>query len=115
MPKARKRWEGRRFTDEERTTAYRMLLAGAKYTQIATELECSIKFLYRLFGRQKEHVRRSNQRAERHLSLAEREEISRHLKSGESMRSIARHLGRAASNITREVNANGGRKASRAL
>ena len=114
MPKARKRWEGRRFTDEERTTAYRMLLAGAKYTQIATELECSIKFLYRLFGRQKEHVRRSNQRAERHLSLAEREEISRHLKSGESMRSIARHLGRAASTITREVHANGGRNAYRA-
>jgi|OM-RGC.v1.037401777 hypothetical protein len=48
MPKARKLWEGRRFTDEERTTAYRMLPRGAKYMEIAKELECSIKFLYRL-------------------------------------------------------------------
>ena len=114
MPKTRRRWEGRQFTDEERTTAYRMLLAGAKYTEIATELACSIKLLYRLFGRQNEHLRRSNQRAERHLSLAEREEIRRHLKAGGSMRSIARHLGRAASTITREVQANGGRTAYRA-
>ena len=37
------------------------------------------------------------------LSLTEREEISRGLASGESMRCIARRLGRASSPVSREV------------
>ena len=37
------------------------------------------------------------------LSLAEREEISRGLAGGESLRSIARRLGRSPSTISREV------------
>ena len=43
------------------------------------------------------------------LSLAEREEISRGLAAGESLRAIARRLGRSASAISREVGRNGGR------
>ena len=42
------------------------------------------------------------------LSLAEREEISRGLITKQSLRSIARHLGRAPSTISREVCRNGG-------
>ena len=42
------------------------------------------------------------------LSLAEREEISRGLAGGESLRSIARRLGRAPSTVSREVAAHGG-------
>lgn len=49
------------------------------------------------------------------LSLIEREEISRGLAAGESLRSIAVGLGRAASTISREVAANGGRDRYRAL
>jgi IS30 family transposase len=48
------------------------------------------------------------------LSLAEREEISRGLASGDSMRSIAARLGRATSTVSREVNRNGGRQDYRA-
>ena len=48
------------------------------------------------------------------LSLDEREEISRGLAGGESLRVIARKLGRASSTITREVAANGGRRRYRA-
>ena len=48
------------------------------------------------------------------LSLAEREEISRGLAGGESLRSIARRLGRSPSTISREVAANGGRRRYRA-
>jgi IS30 family transposase len=48
------------------------------------------------------------------LSLAEREEISRGLASGDSMRAIATRLGRATSTVSREVNRNGGRKDYRA-
>ncbi|MEE9177256.1 MAG: IS30 family transposase, partial [Acidimicrobiia bacterium] len=48
------------------------------------------------------------------LSLGEREEISRGLVVGESMRCIATRLGRAPSTVSREVAANGGRHRYRA-
>jgi len=48
------------------------------------------------------------------LSLTEREEISRGLAAGESMRCIAARLGRAASTVSREVASNGGRSQYRA-
>ena len=48
------------------------------------------------------------------LSLAEREEISRGLAAGLSLRAIAAGLGRAPSTISREVAAHGGRDRYRA-
>jgi IS30 family transposase len=48
------------------------------------------------------------------LTPAEREEISRRLASGESLRVIATRLGRCASTVCREVNRNGGRRNYRA-
>jgi IS30 family transposase len=48
------------------------------------------------------------------LTLAEREEISRGLASGDSMRAIAARLGRATSTVSREVQRNGGRGCYRA-
>jgi len=48
------------------------------------------------------------------LSLVEREEISRGIAGGESLRHIALRLGRAPSTISREVAANGGRLSYRA-
>jgi len=42
------------------------------------------------------------------LTLAEREEISRALVAGLTLRSIATRLGRAPSTISREINRNGG-------
>ena len=48
------------------------------------------------------------------LSSTEREEISRGLAGGESLRSIARRLGRSPSTISREVATNGGRRRYRA-
>jgi IS30 family transposase len=53
-------------------------------------------------------------RSQRHLSLVEREEISRGLVAGRSLRSIARDLERSASTISREVERNGGAQAYRA-
>jgi IS30 family transposase len=50
----------------------------------------------------------------RALSLAEREEVSRGLVAGRSLRSIASQLGRAPSTISREVGRNGGRDRYRA-
>ncbi len=48
------------------------------------------------------------------LSRAEREDISRGIASGSSIREIARHLDRAASTVSREVTRHGGRPAYRA-
>jgi IS30 family transposase len=53
-------------------------------------------------------------RSERCLSLPEREEISRGLMAGRTMRSIAAGLGRAPSSISREIGRNGGRRRYRA-
>jgi IS30 family transposase len=49
------------------------------------------------------------------LSLAEREEISRGVAVGESLRVIAKRLGRAPSTVSREVAANGGVRRYRAV
>ena len=57
----------------------------------------------------------ARQRSELRLSLEEREEISRGLAAGDSIRAIAEALGRSPSTVCREVNANGGRRKYRAL
>ena len=48
------------------------------------------------------------------LTFTEREDISRGIASGSSMREIARHLDRAASTVSREVSRHGGRPGYRA-
>ncbi len=48
------------------------------------------------------------------LTIAEREEISRGVVAGHSIRSIAMLLGRAASTVSREISRNGGRRRYRA-
>jgi len=53
-------------------------------------------------------------RSRRALTLSEREEISRGVFAGQSLRLIAASLGRAPSTVSREVNRNGGRRRYRA-
>ncbi|WP_199101242.1 helix-turn-helix domain-containing protein, partial [Dyella sp. ASV21] len=53
-------------------------------------------------------------RSPRALTLAEREEISRRVALGQSLRQIAAHLGRAPSTVSRELDRNGGRDGYRA-
>jgi len=57
---------------------------------------------------------RERRRSRRVLTLAEREQISRGIVGGHSMRSIARSLGRAPSTVSREIERNGGRRRYRA-
>jgi|SRR5678816_3978940 DNA-binding CsgD family transcriptional regulator len=54
-------------------------------------------------------------RGEVALSLAEREEISRAVVAGRSIRTIAALLGRAASTVSREIKRNGGQECYRAV
>lgn len=53
-------------------------------------------------------------RSSRALTLVEREEISRSVAAGKSLRSIATLLGRAPSTVSREINRNGDRQTYRA-
>ena len=71
----------------------------------------SIQFLLAQHGGIAPAARRRSQRT---LTLAEREEISRGIASGWSIREIAGGLGRAASTVSREVARHGGRPAYRA-
>lgn len=85
----------------------------------------SLHTIARLFGRGHSSVRRvlaetggirpaPRRRSSRSLTLAEREEISRGLASGHSIRTIAIALGSAPSTVSREIKRNGGRSDYRA-
>src|SRR5579862_2681375 len=65
-----------------------------------------IHFLLARYGGIAPPVRRRSRQA---LTLAEREDISRAIASGCSMRFLAQHLGRACSTVSREVARHGGR------
>ena len=56
----------------------------------------------------------ARRRSTRALAMAEREEISRGIVEGRSVRAIAKALGRAASTISREIGRNGGARHYRA-
>ncbi len=56
----------------------------------------------------------ARRRSVRSLTLAEREEISRGIVEGRSVRAIARALGRTASTVSREIGRNGGSRRYRA-
>jgi IS30 family transposase len=105
----------RPITDEEKERIWDMHQAGVSVKRIARIMgrqNCSMRELISRSGGIRPRARIVNKR---HLSLAEREEISRGLAAGLSLRAIAQGLGRAPSNISREVNANGGRRRYRAL
>ena len=104
-----------RFSEEDKATIWDMREAGVPVKRIANHLgrqNSSLrKFITGAGGRRPTRRERSELR----LSLEEREEISRGLAAGYSIRSIAQVLGRAPSTVCREVNQNGGRRKYRAL
>jgi len=98
----------------ERDAALERLGAGERVEEVAAALGCSGRTLQRLFADSLVKTRRIGQ-SELRLSFAEREQISRGLAAQETARAIGRQLKRAPSTITREISANGGRGAYRAL
>ncbi len=104
----------RRFTEAEVTEVWERRQAGELTRSIAGRLGRNGSSIRRLFedaGGVRPAPRR---RAERHLTLREREEISRGVAGGEPLRQIAHRIGRAASTVSREVAGNGGRRRYRA-
>ena len=104
-----------RFTEADRVTIWEMREAGVPVKRIAKHLgrqNSSLRKFIADAGGRRPHERG---RAELRLSLEEREEISRGLAVGLSLRVISTGLGRAPSTVCRDVNANGGRQHYRAL
>ncbi|GEM_PF-2473660 len=100
---------GRRLSAAERFEIQRRVAAGETFAVAASAVGCSTKSIQRLLIRTGGIAPRVRWRSPLRLSLAEREEISRGVKAGESLRTIAGRLHRSTSTISREVATNGGR------
>jgi IS30 family transposase len=87
---------------------------GQTLAQISEALGKARSSLHESLQKQGGIAPRARVRAQQHLSSNEREEISRGLASGLSLRALAGKLGRAASTISREIARNGGRDVYRA-
>lgn len=104
-----------RYTEGQKAQMWERWQRGESLRQIASLLfdrhHSSVREILVDSGGIRPPQRRRSQRA---LSLAEREEISRGLVAGKSIRSIAASLKRAPSTISRELRRNEGRQAYRA-
>jgi IS30 family transposase len=102
------------LTDAQRDELWRRWKAGQSMEEICDALRrsCSaVRYQLSLSGGLLPRVRRRSARA---LTFAEREEVSRGVCAGRSLRSIARGLGRAPSTVSREVARHWGRSGYRA-
>uniref|UniRef100_UPI00272CF23F IS30 family transposase n=1 Tax=Sulfitobacter sp. TaxID=1903071 RepID=UPI00272CF23F len=102
------------FTDKQKTEIWDRWQRGESMSSIGRGFERASSSIYPLLSRTggiRPPVRKRSRLA---LTLMDREEISRGLKGGQSLRSIAGHLKRSPSTISREVKRNGGIKSYRA-
>src|SRR5437868_312816 len=106
--------KGRYLTEGVKDAVWELRAEGGSEAEIGRRLglpkRTVSKYLERMGGIRPRPCRRS----ERCLSLAEREEISRGIAGGESVRAIGRILGRSHTTVSREINRCGGRRRYRA-
>ena len=104
-----------RFSEEDKKAIWDIREAGVPVKRIARHLGRQNSSLRKFIADAGGRRPRARERCALRLSLVEREEISRGLAAGLSIRALARGLRRSPSTICREVNANGGRTKYRAL
>jgi transposase, IS30 family len=111
-----RQWSGnvRRLRQADRAQIESLIWGGATFEAAATAVGCSTKSIQRFLALTGGLKRRLKVRSPLRLSLAEREELSRGLVAGDSLRIIATRLGRASSTISREVGWSGSRSGYRA-
>ena len=102
------------ITDEERRRIAELVAEGVPPWKLHLQINRSRHAIRRAVVALYRPAKREPRRSALRLSLAEREEISRGLAAGQSVRAIARTVGRPASTVCREVAANGGRERYRA-
>ena len=98
----------------ERRELWRRWRAGESLCQISQALGRRDGSVHSVLRSQGGFSPAERRRSPRVLSLAEREEISRGVIAGQSVRQMARGLGRAPSTISREIARHGGRSVYRA-
>lgn len=111
-----RQWTGnaRRLSHADRATIESLIRGGATFEVAASAVGCSTKSIQRFLAATGGLKRRLKLRSPLRLSLREREELSRGLVVGDSLRAIARRLGRAPSTVSREVAWNSSRDRYRA-
>jgi IS30 family transposase len=107
-------WTRRRLKQSVRVEIRQRVANGERLEDAARAVGCRPRAIRQLVWESGGGRPRLRPRSPLRLSAAEREEISRRLKGGESLRAIGRRLGRAPSTISREVAANLGRQRYRA-
>ena len=103
------------MSDERRALLWRLWASGKSFSEIARAVRHPPGSIFPVVKQTGGYLPRPRTRRPGFLSLQEREEISRGLVRGESLRVIARALGRAPSTISREVARNKGRRKYRAI
>ena len=102
------------FTDSDQTLIWERWQRGESLHQIAQRLVTRHSSIRQVLARTGGIRPPSRHRSARVLTLVEREEISRSVALGRSLRSIAEQLHRAPSTVSREVQRNGGSERYRA-
>jgi len=104
----------RRLSGADHLEIQRRVSEGETFAAAAAAVGCSTKSIQRFMARTGGLKPKVRERSPWRLSVGEREELSRGLLSGDSLREIATRLGRAASTVSREVASNGPRDTYRA-
>ena len=119
MARKARPWKlGRRLAVGERREIVERYRAGEQMRDVAAAVGCSLRAGYLVHESAvfaESAAASPTGSSGLRLCFAERERISRGVAAGESARAIARGLGRAPSTVSRELEANGGRRRYRAL
>jgi IS30 family transposase len=103
-----------RLTEQEKVRIAELSALGLPSRLIGKQIGRHHRTVWGYISRSRRKPLAPRFRSPLRLSLLEREEISRGAASGESLRAIARRIGRAPSTVTREIARNGGRRRYRA-
>ena len=103
------------MSDETRAQLWAMWAAGKSFSEISRAIGYPPGSIFTVIKQTGGYVPAPRRRRSDALTLAEREELSRGLARGDSLRQIARGLGRAASTVSREIARNRGRHRYRAV
>lgn len=103
------RWERLEVPDDLRRAMWESRKRGVVLAEISRTLQRPFNTLHRIIAQHGGIQPARRTRSAQALKISEREEISRGIAAGLSIRAIARSIGRAASTVSRELGRHGGR------